>query len=130
MKTKVVYFLSSWEGNRREMFSMKDEKLLEIAENNEDMGVCSLEEFERKFNNDEIYDWDFVRFVQEEGEIEFDVTMPNFAADVFEERYMAYLIHKVEGDFENVVFHLSAPQSIYDEIDDLKEECIEIVNNE
>ena len=33
MKIKVVYFLSSWEGNRREMFSMKDEKLLEIAEN-------------------------------------------------------------------------------------------------
>lgn len=128
MKTKVVYFLSSWEGNRREMFSMKDEKLLEIAENNEDMGVCSLEEFERKFNNDEIYDWDYVRFVQEEEEIEFDVAMPNFVADVFEERYGAYLIYKVEGDFEDVTFHLSAPQSIYDEIDDLKEECIEIVD--
>lgn len=60
----------------------------------------------------------------------FDVCAVGFNADQFRENYKNYISAEYEDDFENVIFTLNAPQSIYDEIDDMKEECIEIMNNE
>lgn len=56
----------------------------------------------------------------------FSVNVIGFNADIFRERYSEYIKSEHEVYFENVEFELQAPQEIYDEIDNLKEELIEI----
>lgn len=56
----------------------------------------------------------------------FRVNVVCFNADIFRERYSEYIKSEHEAYFENVEFELEAPQEIYDEIDNLKEELIEI----
>ena len=59
----------------------------------------------------------------------FSVNVVGFNADIFRERYSEYIKSEHEVYFENVEFELQAPQKIYDEIDDLKEEMIEILED-
>lgn len=54
------------------------------------------------------------------------VNVVGFNADQFRDNYSKYIKSEEEACCENVVFELEAPQEIYDEIDNLKEECIEI----
>lgn len=61
--------------------------------------------------------------------ITFRVNVVGFNADTFRDRYSEYIKSEHEVYFENVEFELEAPQEIYDEIDDLKEECIEILED-
>lgn len=62
-----------------------------------------------------------------ENLIEFDVSVPEFNKVPFFIAYHAYFVSWHESYCENIVFHLKAPKRVYDEIDDLKEECIEIL---
>ena len=59
----------------------------------------------------------------------FRVNVVGFNADIFRERYSEYIKSEHEEYFENVEFELQAPQEIYDEIADLKDECIEILED-
>lgn len=59
----------------------------------------------------------------------FRVNVVGFNADVFRDNYSEYIKSEHEVYFENVVFELQAQQEIYDEIDDLKEEMIEILED-
>ena len=59
----------------------------------------------------------------------FSVNVVGFNADTFRERYSEYIKSEHEVYFENVEFELQAPQEIYDEIDNLKEEMIEILED-
>lgn len=59
----------------------------------------------------------------------FRVNVVGFNADTFRERYSKYIKSEHEVYFENVEFELQAPQEIYDEIDNLKEEMIEILED-
>lgn len=59
----------------------------------------------------------------------FRVNVVGFNADTFRDYYSAYITSEQEVVYENVEFELQAPQEIYDEIDDLKEECIEILED-
>ena len=56
----------------------------------------------------------------------FKVNVVGFNADQFRENYSKYIKSEEEAYCENVEFELEAPQEVYDEIDDLKEEGIEI----
>lgn len=58
----------------------------------------------------------------------FRVNVVGFNADTFRENYSEYIKSEHEV-FENVEFKLQAPQEIYDEIDNLKEEMIEILED-
>ena len=53
--------------------------------------------------------------------------MVGFNADTFRDNYSEYIKSEHEGWFDDRVFELEAPQEIYDEIDNLKEELIEIL---
>ena len=55
--------------------------------------------------------------------------MVGFNADTFRDNYSEYIKSEHEEYFENVEFELQAPQEIYDEIDNLKEEFIEILED-
>ena len=55
--------------------------------------------------------------------------MVGFNADTFRDNYSEYIKSEHEVYFENVEFELQAPQEIYDEIDNLKEELIEILED-
>lgn len=57
----------------------------------------------------------------------FRVNVVGFNADLFRDNYAEYIKSSREVYFENVEFELEAPQEIYDEIDNLKEELIEIM---
>jgi len=57
----------------------------------------------------------------------FRVNVVGFNADLFRDNYAEYIKSEHEVYFENVEFELEAPQEIYDEIDSLKEEMIEIL---
>ena len=59
----------------------------------------------------------------------FRVNVVGFNADTFRERYSEYIKSEHEVYFENVEFELQAPQEIYDEILELKEEMIEILED-
>ena len=60
---------------------------------------------------------------------EFQVSVVGFNADKFRDDYEDYIIN--ESEFcGNVIFTLYAPNSIYDKIEGLKEECIEIMEEE
>lgn len=60
----------------------------------------------------------------------FRVNVVGFNADTFRERYSEYIKSWHEQRWhDGRVFELEAPQEIYDEIDDLKEECIEILED-
>ena len=59
----------------------------------------------------------------------FRVNVVGFNADTFRKRYSEYIKSEHEVYFENVEFELQAPQEIYDEIDNLKEEMIEILED-
>lgn len=59
----------------------------------------------------------------------FRVNVVGFNADTFRERYSEYILSECEMYYENVEFELEAPQDIYDEIDNLKEEMIEILED-
>lgn len=61
--------------------------------------------------------------------ITFRVNVVGFNADIFRERYSEYIKSEHEVYFENVEFELQAPQEIYDEIGNLKEEMIEILED-
>lgn len=58
----------------------------------------------------------------------FRVNVAGFNADTFRDNYSKYIKSEHEVYFENVEFELQAPQEIYDEIDNLKEEMIEVVS--
>lgn len=49
-----------------------------------------------------------------------------YNADIFRERYEKYIINEREEYYDTTIFTLCAPPEIYDEIDELKEEMIEI----
>ena len=59
----------------------------------------------------------------------FIVNVVGFNADTFRERYSEYIKSEHEGWFDDRVFELEAPQEIYDEIDNLKDDCIEILED-
>ena len=59
----------------------------------------------------------------------FRVNVVGFNADQFRDNYSEYITSEHEEYFESVEFELEAPQEIYDEIADLKEECIEILED-
>jgi hypothetical protein len=59
----------------------------------------------------------------------FKVSVVLFNTDKFRDDYSQYITSETE-DYVNVVFTLNAPQNIYDEIAGLKEECIEIIEEE
>jgi len=59
--------------------------------------------------------------------IKFQVSVIGLNANTFREKYQQYIKKEHEMYFENVVFDLQAPQNIYDEINGLEEEMIEIV---
>lgn len=59
----------------------------------------------------------------------FRVNVVGFNADIFRERYSEYIKSEHEVYFENVEFELQAPQKIYEEIGNLKEEMIEILED-
>lgn len=59
----------------------------------------------------------------------FRVNVVGFNADTFRDNYSEYIKSEHEVYFENVEFELQAPQEIYDEIDNLKEELIEILED-
>lgn len=59
----------------------------------------------------------------------FQVSVVAFNADTFKEKYQKYIKNEHEVYFENVVFDLQAPQEIYNEINNLKEELIEIIKD-
>lgn len=59
----------------------------------------------------------------------FRVNVVGFNADQFRDNYSEYILSEREGVYDDRVFELEAPQEIYDEIDDLKEECIEILED-
>jgi hypothetical protein len=52
-----------------------------------------------------------------------------YNAEIFRERYAKYIKSEHEVYYENTEFELQAPQEIYDEIDNLKEEMIEILED-
>lgn len=57
----------------------------------------------------------------------FSVYCVGFNADTFRGNYSKYITGESETYFEDVEFEMCAPQEIYDEIADLKEEMIEIL---
>ena len=59
----------------------------------------------------------------------FTVNVVGFNADTFFIVYADYIKSWHEGWFDDRVFELEAPQEIYDEIDNLKEELIEILED-
>lgn len=59
----------------------------------------------------------------------FRVNVVDFNADTFRDNYSEYIKSEHEVYFENVEFELQAPQEIYDEIADLKDNCIEILED-
>lgn len=52
-----------------------------------------------------------------------------YNAEIFRERYAKYIKSEREVYYENTEFELEAPQEVYDEIDNLKEELIEILED-
>lgn len=58
----------------------------------------------------------------------FRVNVVSFNTDTFRDNYSEYIKSEYLY-FEDVVFELEAPQEIYDEIDNLKEELIEILED-
>ena len=59
----------------------------------------------------------------------FRVNVVGFNADTFRDNYTEYIKAEDFGWFDDRVFELEAPQEIYDEIDNLKEEMIEILED-
>lgn len=59
----------------------------------------------------------------------FRVNVIGFNVEAFMIAYAGYIKSWHEGWFHDRVFELEAPQEIYDEIDDLKEELIEILED-
>lgn len=59
----------------------------------------------------------------------FSVNVIGFNVETFMIAYAGYIKSEHEVYFENVEFELQAPQEIYDEIDNLKEEMIEILED-
>lgn len=56
----------------------------------------------------------------------FHVDVIGYNAELFAENYSEYIID-TESAWDNYCFTLDAPQFIYDEIKELREEAIEIV---
>jgi len=59
----------------------------------------------------------------------FRVNVIGFNVETFMINYAGYIKSWHEGWFDDRVFELEAPQEIYDEIDNLKEELIEILED-
>lgn len=59
--------------------------------------------------------------------VNFEVEVVGCNADVFESNYKQYVTSRHNGWFGDAIFELSAPQAVYDEIQYLTEECIEIL---
>lgn len=59
--------------------------------------------------------------------LRFDVSVPEFNKLPFVIAYRGYIVKWYESYCNCFVFHMNAPKSVYDEIDDLREECIEII---
>jgi len=59
----------------------------------------------------------------------FSVNVIGFNVETFMITYAGYIKSWHEGWFDDRVFELEAPQEIYDEIDNLKEEMIEILED-
>ena len=57
----------------------------------------------------------------------FDVNVIAYNADTFRANYAAYIVAEDVDGFDDVTFSMVAPESTYNEIDGLKEECIEIL---
>ena len=57
----------------------------------------------------------------------FEVSVIGCNADTFYENYKDYVISKSPSHFDNINFVLVAPLEVYDEIEGLTEEGIEIV---
>lgn len=59
----------------------------------------------------------------------FSVNVIGFNVETFMIAFAGYIKSWHEGRFDDRVFELEAPQEIYEEISNLKEECIEIVED-
>lgn len=59
----------------------------------------------------------------------FRVNVVGFNADLFADNYADYIKSSKEVYFDNVEFELQAPQEVYDEIEGLTEELIEIMED-
>lgn len=59
----------------------------------------------------------------------FRVNVVGFNADQFRDTYSEYIKSEHDAYYENLEFELEAPQEIYDEIAELKEEFIEILED-
>ena len=59
----------------------------------------------------------------------FRVNVIGYNVETFMINYASYIKSWHEGWYDDRVFELEAPQEIYDEIDNLKEECIEILED-
>ena len=57
----------------------------------------------------------------------FIVSVIGCNIELFASNYSEYIIVWHDDAFGNRVFNLCAPQSVYNEIENLKEECIEII---
>ena len=57
----------------------------------------------------------------------FRVSVVGFNADLFRDNYRQYITCEDNDYCGNVVFELRAPSFIHDEIDNLKEELIDII---
>lgn len=60
---------------------------------------------------------------------EFQVSVVGYNADKFRDDYERYITNESEW-YGNVIFTLYAPKSVYEEIEGLKEESIEIIDEE
>ena len=59
----------------------------------------------------------------------FKVHVVGFNANTFRDIYHKYIIDEYDTYFDDTIFELAAPQKIYNEIDNLKEELISILKN-
>jgi hypothetical protein len=59
----------------------------------------------------------------------FKVNVVGFNANTFRDNYSEYIKSEYDSWYDDSVFELEAPQEIYDEIDNLKDECIEILED-
>jgi hypothetical protein len=59
--------------------------------------------------------------------ISFEVHVIGFNVDTFITRYAWYIKSWTRSWYDGRIFNLIAPQEVYNEIDSLTEECIEIL---
>ena len=57
----------------------------------------------------------------------FKVNVIGYNVDTFRDNYLGYITKEENGHYGEGIFTLKAPKEVYDEISNLKEECIDII---